>query len=180
MSRQSGGRARAARESRRAGQFAKFKITEINLVPLVDTFVSVVFFALTTITVGELAPVAAGVTLPESHVGNYALQQLTLGVGSDLTLGGRLVVGTAEAAASPSTMPGEPLVIPQLYAALRVKADSIRSALGRPVGEALIAPLAIQADHTMRYDLLSRLMQTARLAGFINISLQVRRAEDAA
>jgi biopolymer transport protein ExbD len=159
--------------------FAKFKITEINLVPLVDTFVSVVFFALTTITVGELAPVAAGVTLPESHVGNYALQQLTLGVGRDLTLGGRLVLATAAAAALPSTMPDEPLVIPPLYAALRVKADSIRTALGRPANEALSAPLAIQADHTMRYDLLARLMQTARLAGFTNISLQVRRADDA-
>ncbi len=39
-------------------------------------------------------------------------------------------------------------------------------------------PLAIQGDKTMRYDLLSRVMQTARLAGFKNISLQVHRVTD--
>jgi hypothetical protein len=31
----------------------------------------------------------------------------------------------------------------------------------------------------MRYDLLARLMQTSRLAGFKNISLQVKRVGDA-
>ena len=35
-------------------------------------------------------------------------------------------------------------------------------------------PLAIQGDKSMRYDLLARLMQTVRLAGFKNISLQVK------
>jgi biopolymer transport protein ExbD len=164
---------------RRAGQFAKFRMTEINLVPLVDTFVSVVFFALTTITVGELAPVAAGVTLPESHVGTYALRQLTLGVGRQVTLGDVVVIGTADAAALPSTMPGQPLVIPPLYAALHAKADSMRASGGEPADAPLTAPLAIQGDRTMRYDLLSRIMQTARVAGFTNISLQVRRAADA-
>ena len=37
----------------------------------------------------------------------------------------------------------------------------------------------IQADRTMRYDLLSRVMQTARLAGFRNLTLQVNRVSDA-
>ena len=49
-----GSRGRDMRAARRAAQFAKFRITELNLVPLVDTFVSIVFFALTTATVGEL------------------------------------------------------------------------------------------------------------------------------
>ena len=38
-------RAREIRQLRRARTFAKFKVTELNLVPLVDTFVSIVFFA---------------------------------------------------------------------------------------------------------------------------------------
>ena len=50
-------RARAARLARRAAQFNKFRLIQLNLVPLVDTFVSVVFFTLVTATVGELAPV---------------------------------------------------------------------------------------------------------------------------
>jgi biopolymer transport protein ExbD len=174
-----GGRKRASREARRQGQFAKFKVTELNLVPLVDTFVSVVFFALTTITVGELAPVAMGVTLPESHVGTYALQQLTLGVGRDVTVAGVVIVGTADAAALPSTLPNQPLVIPPLYAVLKVKADSIRAAFDAPPAAPLPTPLAIQGDRTMRYDLLARIMQTARVAGFVNITLQVKRASDA-
>jgi biopolymer transport protein ExbD len=173
------GRGRAIRESRRAGQFAKFKVTDLNLVPLVDTFVSVVFFALTTITVGELAPVAPGVTLPESHVGTYALKQLNLGVGNDVTVAGNMVITTADAAAIPSTLPDQPLVIPPLYSALRLKADSIRVLTSSPPETPLSTLLAIQADRTMRYDLLARIMQTARVAGFVNITLQVKRAEDA-
>ncbi|HWZ57471.1 MAG TPA: hypothetical protein VNW46_00745, partial [Gemmatimonadaceae bacterium] len=73
-----------AREARRAKQFQKFKLAELNLVPLVDTFVSIVFFALTTATVGELIPVMPGVTLPESHIGASALQQVTLGIGAQI------------------------------------------------------------------------------------------------
>ncbi len=173
-------RAKAARMARRAAQFGKFRLVELNLVPLVDTFVSVVFFALTTATVGELAPVAAGVNLPTSRVGQPALQQLTLGVGPRVTLAGREVMSTVEAAQSRSSDPAQPLVIPTLYSALAQQADSIRGTRGLPVGESLDTPLAIQADRTLRYDLLSRIMATARMAGFRNLTLQVNRADDAA
>jgi biopolymer transport protein ExbD len=168
-------RARAAREMRRAQQFQKFKMAELNLVPLVDTLVSIVFFALTTATVGELAPVVSGVTLPEAHVGANALQQLTLGVGRQVTLAGTPVMNTVDAAQAESNDPQQPLLIPPLYDALRVKADSIRSATLVTADQPVDAPLAIQGDRSMRYDLLSRIMQTARMAGFRNLSLQVRR-----
>ena len=172
-------RARAARETRRAQQFAKFKLAELNLVPLVDTLVSIVFFALTTATIGELAPVVSGVTLPEARVGTSALQQLTLGVGRQVSLAGAVVMNTVDAAQAQSNMPDQPLVIPALYTALHTKADSIRTAtLGTP-DEPIPTPLAIQGDRTMRYDLLSRIMQTARIAGFKNISLQVKKVTDA-
>jgi biopolymer transport protein ExbD len=171
-------RGRDARAARRAAQFAKFRITELNLVPLVDTFVSIVFFALTSATVGELAPVAAGVRLPEASVGGTALQELTLGVGRDITLGGARVIGTIEAAQAPSNNPAQPLLIPQLFNALKESGDSIRTAHQLTGDQPIDAPLAIQADKSMRYDLLARLMQTARLAGFKNISLQVRHTGD--
>jgi biopolymer transport protein ExbD len=171
-------RARAARLARRAAQFNKFRLIQLNLVPLVDTFVSVVFFTLVTATVGELAPVVRGVNLPESRVGQPALQQLTLGIGPQLTLGGRPVMSTLDAAQARSDDPAQPLMIPPLYAALRAKADSIRASRATPANQSIDAPLAIQGDRTMRYDLLSRVMQTARLAGFRNLTLQVTRVSD--
>jgi biopolymer transport protein ExbD len=172
-------RARAARLARRAAQFNKFRLIQLNLVPLVDTFVSVVFFTLVTATVGELAPVVNGVNLPESRVGQPAMQQITLGIGPQLTLAGRPIMTTIEAAQARSDDPAQPLVIPALYAALRTKADSIRTLRSMPAGRSIDAPLAIQGDRTMRYDLLSRVMQTARLAGFRNLTLQVTHIADA-
>jgi biopolymer transport protein ExbD len=173
-------RARAARLARRAAQFNKFRLIQLNLVPLVDTFVSVVFFTLVTATVGELAPVVSGVTLPESRVGKVALQQITLGIGPQVTLAGRAVMSTVDAAQARSDDPAQPLMIPPLYAALRAKADSIRTLRALRADQSVDAPLAIQADRSMRYDLLSRVMQTARLAGFRNLTLQVNRVQDVA
>ena len=173
-------RARAARLARRAAFFNKFRLIQLNLVPLVDTFVSVVFFTLTTATVGELAPVVAGVQLPDARVGQPALQQLTLGIGPQVTVAGRPVMSTIDAAQTRSNDPAQPLVIPPLYAVLREKADSIRAVRSTPATQSIDAPLAIQADRTLRYDLLSRVRQTARLAGFRNLTLQVNRVADAA
>ena len=178
MARAGNSRAKMAREGRRAQQFAKFRLAELNLVPLVDTFVSIVFFALTTATVGELAPVVKGVSLPASSVGNPALQQITLGVSGQVTVGGRPVMSTAQAAAARSNNPGQPLLIPALFTVLKARADSIRKDNNSPANQSIEAPLAIQGDKTMRYDLLSRIMQTARLAGFRNISLQVTHSQN--
>jgi len=167
------------RESRRRAQFAKFRLVQLNLVPLVDTFVSIVFFALTTATVGELVPVINGATLPESKVGTPTLQQLTLGVASSpaqITLNGHAVMSVQQAASATSNIPAQPLAVPQLYSALKQAADSIRAAKQIPQDQSVDTPLAIQADRTMRYDLLSRIMQSARLAGFRTLTLQVRRA----
>jgi len=168
-------RAKAAREARRAQQFAKFRLIQLNLVPLVDTFVSIVFFALTTATVGELQPVVKGIQLPESRVGAPALAQLTLGIGPQITLAGHPVMTTVQAAQSQSNVPGQPLVIPTLFRALKAKADSVRDQHGTPENQQIDSPLAIQGDRTMRYDLLSRVIMTARMAGFKTISLQVNR-----
>ena len=171
-------RAREMRAQRRAAQFAKFRITELNLVPLVDTFVSIVFFALTTATVGELAPVMPGVRLPSASIGATAYQQLTLGIGGTITLGGHPLMSTTDAAREPSNDPRNPLLVPHLYSALKVAADSIRRDKKIAAGAALSAPLAIQADSTMHYDLLARVLQTARAAGFSKLTLQVNKTGD--
>lgn len=169
-------RGREERQRRRSRVFQKFGIQQLNLVPLVDTFVSIVFFALTTTTVGELAPVVPGVSLPSASVGTNALSQFTIGIGATVTVANRPLMSTADAAASESDDPAQPLKIPALYAELKAMADSIRGARGLAPGDDLKFPLAIQGDRTMRYDLLSRFMQTARLAGFRRLSLQVERS----
>lgn len=173
-------RARAAREARRTAQFAKFRITELNLVPLVDTFVAIVFFSLATATVGDQMPVMPGVNLPESRVGEPALQELTVGIGATVTLNATPIMSARDAAAAQTNNPREPLLIPQLYNVLKVQADSLRSVQGLPQDSSVRNPLAIHGDKTMPYSLLARVMQTARLAGFRNVSLQVNRTEAAA
>jgi biopolymer transport protein ExbD len=174
-------RARALREGRRRAQFQKFRLVQLNLVPLVDTFVAIVFFSLTAATVGDLAPILSGVTLPQAKVGLPAHQELTLGVSSrppQVIFNGRTVMSVAQAAQATSNVPEQPLVVPQLYSALKAAADSIRQANGTSQNESVNTPLAIQGDKTMRYDLLQRLLQSARLAGFRNITLQVQRATE--
>jgi biopolymer transport protein ExbD len=172
-------RAKSMRETRRVQQFAKFRLVQLNLVPLVDTFVSIVFFALTTATVGELAPIVNGVALPETKVGAPAHQELTLGVASNpasIIYNNQPVMSVAQAASATSNFPGQPLAIPALYSRLKASADSIRQQNGTAADESVETPLAIQGDQTMRYDLLSRVLQTARLAGFKNVTLQVKRS----
>ena len=175
-------RGKAMREARRAAQFSKFRLIHLNLVPLVDTFVSIVFFALTTQTLGAVAPVMKGVTLPTSTNPATALEQLTLGVTPTSVVVGQgehvdVVMSTQQAASQASNVPGQPLVIPGLYAALRQRADSIRTAHGGAANESVGTILAIQAEKSMRYDLLARVIQTARVAGFRNLTLQVLRAD---
>ena len=166
-------RSRSGRAARARAALGRSRESSLNLVPLVDTFVSIVFFALTTSTVGELAPVVPGVTLPKTSVGQTAFGQLTLGIGGTVTFVGTPIMRTADAAAAVSDDPQQPLLIPALYRRLRVAADSVRTARGLAKDAPLDVPLAIQGDRTMRYDLLSRFMQTARSAGFTRLSLQV-------
>jgi biopolymer transport protein ExbD len=176
-------RAKHAREMRRVKQFAKFKLHTLNLVPLIDAFVSIVFFTLVTATAGEMAPVATGVNLPEAKVGELALQQVTLSISSapaQISLNGERLMSVQEAASAASNQPNQPLLIPALFSALKTAADSIRDAEGLPGNQSVDELLAIQGDRSMRYDLLSRVMQTARLAGFRNVTLQVLRADGAA
>ena len=174
-------RTRAIREARRQGQFQKFRLVQLNLIPLVDTFVAIVFFSLTAATVGDLAPIVTGVSLPQAKVGAPAHQELTLGVSSRpaaIMFNGKQLMSVTAAAQATSNYPDQPLVVPQLYSALKLAADSIRQASGTSPNESVTTPLAIQGDKTMRYDLLQRILQSARLAGFRQITLQVQRTTE--
>lgn len=171
-------RGRENRKARRAAQFAKFRITELNLIPLVDVLVSIVFFAIASQTVGEMTKVIPGVELPSTRVGQVAHEQLTLGINSStIMIGEERIMGTGEAASAQSNMPSQPLVVPALYAVLKGKADSIRNVQQTPQDQSITTPLAIQGDKGMPYVLMSRMIQTARVAGFNTISLQVAKTD---
>src|SRR6185437_3393623 len=113
--------------------------------------------------------------LPTTSVGQVALSQLTLGIGAQVTLSGHPLMSTVDAARARATDPRQPLVIPQLFSALKTAADSVRGSKRIAADSSLDTPLAIQGDSSMHYDLLARVMQTARMAGFKNISLQVNK-----
>src|SRR5687768_18423261 len=102
---------------------------------------------------------------------------MTLGIGGQITLGENAIMSTVDAARAQSNDPSQPLLIPRLYNALRQTADSIRRDKRLETGQSVDVPLAVQGDKSMRYDLLARVMQTARLAGFKAISLQVHKTE---
>ena len=88
-------------------------------------------------------------------------------------------MSAADAARAQSNDPTQPLLIPRLHNRLRQLADSIRREKNLPSNQSVDVPLAVQGDRTLRYDLLARIMQTARLAGFRAISLQVNKVTDA-
>jgi biopolymer transport protein ExbD len=103
--------------------------------------------------------------------------QLTLGIGRQITLGEDAIMETVDAARAQSNDPRQPLLIPRLYNKLRQTADSIRRDKKFGPEQSIDVPLAVQGDKSMRYDLLARVMQTARLAGFRAISLQVHKTQ---
>lgn len=173
-------RASSARESRRVSQFAKFRAVELSLIPLVDVFISLVFFMLLTQT-QSVTPVAPGVRLPEARTGAEAPERITIGIGSQpaqITIDGQVLMTVQQAAAVRSEDPSQPLLIPQLLGTLRQKADSVRRVGNIGRDRSVDVQVAIHGDRTMRYDLLARIMQSARHAGFRNITLQVLRSEE--
>ena len=176
-------RARAADRLRHAAHPSNARLIHLNLVPLVGTFASLAFFALATAKDARLAtredPVDRSVGQPAEGVGRTSRSQLTVGIGREITVDGRPLMATMDAVGARFTDPSQPQLIPILYVTLRRTADSIRTA-NRLVAESpVVAPLAIRADPTTRYDLLARVMHTARLAGFRSLTLQVDRMYDA-
>src|SRR2546421_11139313 len=106
-------RARALREGRRRAMFQKFGLVQLNLIPLVDTFVAIVFFSLTAATGGDLAPILTGVSPPPAKGGAPAHQERTLGGSSRpaaILVHGPQLKSVGAAAAGTATVPGPPPV----------------------------------------------------------------------
>lgn len=138
--------------------------------PLIDIFIAIVFFLMVGMTAGgEFVSVNPDVELPHS-TGEDASDELTVAISTDrILIGGEPVMSVQEAMASASA--SEPYLIPQLFEQLRVVRDDIEATLQED--ETFRGVLAIQGDRKIPYAVLSRVMYSARKAGFSAFNLHV-------
>lgn len=144
--------------------------------PLIDIFLAVVFFLMVGFTQsGQVVSVTDGVELPTS-TGIPAQEELTVGISPDrISIGGEPLLSVNDAMASG---PGsEPYLIPLLYEELLSIRRDIEATAGPD--ERIRGVLAIQGDQEIPYAVLSRVMYSARKAGFQGFNLHVNQDESA-
>ena len=136
---------------------------DMNLVSLIDVFTILIFFLLSNSGVETLP--AASVHLPESTAKKEPVQTLVIVVNAtEITVEGRKVADVASLASAPDDL------IPGLKAEL----DLVST---RPVVLAADAAkahsLTIMGDKAIPYQLLRKVMYTAALANFTDVSFAV-------
>ena len=152
---------RAARNARHGNAL------DMNLVSLIDVFTILIFFLLSNSGVETLP--AASVHLPESTAKKDPKETLVIVVnGSEITVEGRKVADVAPLATATDDM------IPGLKAELDIMS-------ARPVALAENADQAhsvtIMGDKDIPYQLLRKVMYTAAVADYTNVSFAVNRNE---
>ena len=152
---------RAARKARHGNQL------DMNLVSLIDVFTILIFFLLSNSGVETLP--AASVHLPESTAKKDPTQTLVVVVNAnEITVDGRKVADVAPlATATDDLIPG-----------LKAELDLVSA---RPVALAENASKAhavtIMGDKDIPYQLLRKVMYTAAVADFTDVSFAVNRKE---
>ena len=152
---------RAARNARHGSGL------DMNLVSLIDVFTILIFFLLSNSGVETLP--AASVHLPESSAKKEPKETLVVVVSaSEITVDGLKVADSAPlATATEDLIPG-----------LKTQLDIVSS---RPMAQAANASNAhavtIMADKDIPYQLLRKVMYTAALADYTDVSFAVNRKE---
>jgi biopolymer transport protein TolR len=153
---------RAARRARHGNQL------DMNLVSLIDVFTILIFFLLSNSGVETIAP-AKSVRLPESVSEQVPKETLVVAVnGDEITVDGRKGADVAPLAiAKDDLIPG-----------LKAELDLVSS---RPVARAENAAkahsLTIMGDKDIPYQLLRKVMYTAAVADYTDVSFAVNRKE---
>jgi len=153
---------RAARKARHGNQL------DMNLVSLIDVFTILIFFLLSNSGV-ETLPATGAVHLPESSAKKEPKETLVVVVNAtEITVDGRKVADVAPlATAKDDLIPG-----------LKAELDLVSS---RPVALAENAAkahsLTIMGDKDIPYQLLRKVMYTAAVANFTDVSFAVNRKE---
>ena len=153
---------RAARKARHGNQL------DMNLVSLIDVFTILIFFLLSNSGV-ETLPATGAVHLPESSAKKEPKETLVVVVNAtEITVDGRKVADVAPlATAKYDLIPG-----------LKAELDLVSA---RPVALAENASkahaLTIMGDKDIPYQLLRKVMYTAAVADFTDVSFAVNRKE---
>ena len=152
---------RAARNARHGSGL------DMNLVSLIDVFTILIFFLLSNSGVETLP--AASVHLPESSAKKDPKETVVVVVnGSEITVDGRKVADVASlASATDDLIPG-----------LKSELDILSA---RPIAQSENASQAhsvtIMGDKDIPYQLLRKVMYTAAVADYTNVSFAVNRRE---
>lgn len=165
---------RGRRGARSAGSAADGVSDDGVFTPLIDIFIAIVFFLMVTMRAGGgFVSVVPAVELPSS-TGAPAEEELTVAVSPDrILLGGEPLMSVEEALGS--ARPSEPYLIPELHRSLREVREEISASLAE--GESFRGTLAVQADRRIPYAVLSRILYSARKAGFRAFHLHVTEDE---
>ena len=140
---------------------SKDRIASLNMVSLMDIFTILVFFLLVNATSAEVLPTPKNITLPSASSEQLPRKNLVITINdSDILLHGTPVARVDEVMAS------ERKTIETLFLALQAKAETVTD-LTDTQG------VTIMADKTVPYDLVKKVMLTARGANFSNISFAV-------
>jgi biopolymer transport protein TolR len=140
---------------------------DMNLVSLIDIFTILIFFLMTSAAGVEIVSTSKAVKLPESHTDKAPRETVVIVVaGQDILVEGRKVATVDEALAAQ----GDEITALKAELALHAAKQVVRAenqAHGRAV--------TIMGDRDIPYRLLRKVMATAALADFSNVSFAVTR-----
>ena len=151
---------RAARKARHGNQL------DMNLVSLIDVFTILIFFLLSNSGV-ETLPATGAVHLPESSAKKEPKETLVVVVNAtEITVDGRKVADVAALAnASGDVIPG-----------LKAELDLLAARpVARAENTARSKAVTIMGDKDIPYQLLRKVMYTAALADYTDVSFAVNR-----
>ena len=145
-------------------------MVDMNLVSLIDVFTILIFFLLSNATGVEILPSPKAVMLPES-VSQKSPRETVVVVIS----GTEILVQNRAIASVPEVLAGDGDVIAPLKAELDLQAGR---QVVRADNEAKSKAVTIMGDKDIPYRLLRKVMVTASLANFSDVSFAVRQRDE--
>ena len=144
-------------------------MVDMNLVSLIDVFTILIFFLLSNSTGVETLPSPKAVKLPESFAEKSPKETLVVIVsGAEILVAGRKVANVSDAMAS------EGDIIAPLKAELDLQAS--RQVI-RAENQATSKAITIMGDKDIPFRLLRKVMTTAALSNFSDVSFAVRQKD---
>jgi biopolymer transport protein ExbD len=154
----------------------------LNITSMMDMFTIILVFLLKSFSAqGQLVAPAKGLTIPGATVDSTAVQAIGIEVSMDHLEGGKMRQGKVQVEGKFVIMTNEvkeskSFLIPQLDEVLKNYAEQARKA-SEIFKEELKGDVNIQADTSVSYDILTKIMFTCGQAGFPNMQMVVFKNE---